>query len=59
MNFPKSGNNIWFNRAFLYYHRVDNDPEFVGEMYWIMKKAEIIPEYKPKSKETEGNIDNT
>ena len=46
MNFPKTGNKIWFNRAFLYYHKYENDPYFVGEMYWIMKKIGVIPELK-------------
>ena len=46
MKFPKSGNKIWFNRAFLYYHRVDSDPLFVGEMYWLMQAIGVIPEIK-------------
>ena len=42
MKLPQSGNTIWFNRAFLYYHRVDTDEPFVDEMYWIMRRLKII-----------------
>jgi len=44
MKFPQTGNKIWFNRAFLYYHRCRDDPLFVGEMYWIMKEIGVIPQ---------------
>ena len=46
MKFPQTGNKIWYNRAFLYYHRVDNDADFVREMYYIMKESGLIPERK-------------
>ena len=48
MKFPKTGNRIWFNRAFLYYKMYDGDPLFVAEMYWLMQAVGAIPEISNK-----------
>lgn len=58
MNFPTSGNKIWFNRAWYYYHNYSKDPRFIGEMYWILKEGGFIPEYVPPNNDSEGNTDN-
>jgi len=45
MIFPKSGNKIWFNRAFLYYSRYSKDPEFTRDFYWLIKEIGLIQEH--------------
>ncbi len=42
MKFPQSGNKIWYNRAFLYWHRYAHDPDFSSELFFIMNELGFI-----------------
>ena len=58
MELPKTGNTVWFNRAFVYYYKSKKPDVFRGEFLFIMKELGVIPRYNYTSKDKEGNTDN-
>jgi len=52
--FPK--NNVWFNRAFVYYYKYKGNDTFRGEFLFIMKAIGLIKPYVSNLNKEDKNI---
>lgn len=54
----KTGNTVWYNRAWYYFHNSDKAGVFCGEFNFIRRELGIIKPYTKKDTDTNTNTGN-